>query len=294
MKKDIDISKRWTSHFCISYRSRNICLDCGCYINISDWIVQKLIVTERIMYKWSLSILFISHLMVLVNLYFKDIGFAQTSIFSPNTVFHSLHSSQQSLQHVYFLQFSLISIRPPHFYINLWNLQIALVTDFPRVIIITLVLFRQSNAAYWLRWYKIHVTNVFCIHRKLFGSGFQRTMRLTLPVKNLNIQNGMFIIMDVREGNFSERTLFSQERRLIITIIDDSLSYLFLMLVFQINSFSMTKPWEARNEWEIGLFIKTRQDSTIRRKVTRKKQVKFAIVLNGLFICLFQFSYWSL
>ena len=26
-------------------------------------------------------------------------------------------------------------------------------------------------------------------------------------------------------------------------------------------------------------------------KVTRKKKVKFAILLNGLFICLFQFSY---
>ena len=188
MKKDIDVSKRWTSHFRISYRSRNICLDCGCYINIRDWIVQKLIVTERTMYKWSLSILFISHLMVLVNLYFKDIGFAQTSIFSPNTVFHSLHYSQQSLQHVYFLQFFFDLYSTSAFLHQPLNLQIALVTDFPRVIIITLVLFRQSNAAYWLRWYTIYVTNVFCIHRKLFGSGFQRTMRLTLQVKNLNIQ----------------------------------------------------------------------------------------------------------
>ena len=75
------------------------------------------------------------------------------------------------------------------------------------------------------------------------------------------------------------------------TVTKDSSSYLFLMLVFRINSFSMTK---EKNEREIGLFIKTRQDSTIRRKVTRKKKVKFAILLDGLFICLFQFSYLSL
>ena len=55
----------------------------------------------------------------------------------------------------------------------------------------------------------------------------------------------------------------------------------------------MTKEKNAR---EIGLFIKTRQDSTIRRNVARKKKekVKFAILLEGLFICLFQFSYLSL
>ena len=108
----------------------------------------------------------------------------------------------------------------------------------------------------------------------------------------------MFIMMDVREGNFSEMTSFSprfsQGERLMennYTITKDSSSYLFLMLVFRINSFSMTK---EKNEREIGLFIKTRQDSTIRRKVTRKKKVKFAILLDGLFICLFQFSCLSL
>ena len=46
--------------------------------------------------------------MVLANRYFKDVGSTQTSIFSPNTVFHSLHYRQESLHHVYFLQFSLI------------------------------------------------------------------------------------------------------------------------------------------------------------------------------------------
>ena len=36
MKEDIDISKRRTSQFRISYRSRDICLDCRSFINISD------------------------------------------------------------------------------------------------------------------------------------------------------------------------------------------------------------------------------------------------------------------
>ena len=55
----------------------------------------------------------------------------------PNTVFHPLHYGQESLHHVCFLQFSLISVQPLNIYISNWNVQIALVTDFPRVIIIT-------------------------------------------------------------------------------------------------------------------------------------------------------------
>ena len=170
MKEDIDISKRWTSHFRIFYRSRDICLDCRSHINISDWMVQKIIFTETITYnRSSLGILLILHLMVLANLYFQDIRSTQTLIFSPNSLFHFLHQSQQSLHHVYFLQFSLISVRPLHFDISLWNLKIALVTYVPRVIIITLVLFGQSKAAYWLRWCKIYVTKVFCVHKICFA-----------------------------------------------------------------------------------------------------------------------------
>ena len=56
----------------------------------------------------------------------------------------------------------------------------------------------------------------------------------------------------------------------------------------------MIKEKIGQSEREIGLFIKTRQNSSIRRKVTRKKKIKFAILLDGLFICLFQFSYGSL
>ena len=132
IKEDIDISKRWTSHFRISYRFRDICFDCRSFINISDWMIQEIIFTEAIIHKWSsLGILLILRLMVLANLYHKNIGSTQTLIFVPKTVFHFLRYSQQSLHHVYFLQFSLISVRPPHLYLSLWNLQIALVTDVP-------------------------------------------------------------------------------------------------------------------------------------------------------------------
>ena len=53
MKENTDISKRWTSHFRISYRSRDICLDCRSHINMSDWMVQKIIFTETITYNRS-------------------------------------------------------------------------------------------------------------------------------------------------------------------------------------------------------------------------------------------------
>ena len=170
MKEDIDISKSWTSHFRISYRSRDIHFDCRSYINISVWMVQKIIFTETITYnRSSLGILLMLHLMVLANLYFQDIRSTQTLIFRPNLLFHFLHQRQQSLHQVYFLQFSLISVLPLHFDISLWNPKIALVTDVPRVIIITLVLFGQSKAAYWLRWCKIYVTKIFCIYKICFA-----------------------------------------------------------------------------------------------------------------------------
>ena len=173
--------------------------------------------------------------MVLANQYFKGAGSTQASIFSPNTV------------------------RPLHFYISLWNLQIALVTDFPRVIIITSVLFGQSKAAYWLCWYKRYVTKVFCIYRKLFRNRSQRTVNLTLRLQTWTYRNGMCIIMDVREGNFNEKTLFSQEKdRLDAVVAAEILSHLFLMQVLQINWFSMVKLREARSERKIGLFITNR------------------------------------
>ena len=55
---------------------------------------------------------------------------------------------------VYFLQFSLISVRPPHFYISLWNLQIALVTHVPSVI-------AAEGSLYSWRW---AILLTFCWH----------------------------------------------------------------------------------------------------------------------------------
>ena len=86
-------------------------------------MVQKIIFTETITYnRSSLGILLILDLMVLANLYFQDIRSTQTLIFSPNSLFHFLHQSEQSLHHVHFLQFSLISVPPLHFEIlkSLW------------------------------------------------------------------------------------------------------------------------------------------------------------------------------
>ena len=96
----------------------------------------------------------------------------------------------------------------------------------------------------------------------------------------LTYRNGMFIIMDVREANFIfTRTNIDEETLLlriaqVTSILDARFS----------NKFIFDER-EARSEREKGLFIKTRQDSTARRKVTRKKKVKFAILLDGLFIC---------
>ena len=51
IKEDIGISKRTTSHVRICYRSRDIWLDCGSFINLSDKIVSKISFTETIVYK---------------------------------------------------------------------------------------------------------------------------------------------------------------------------------------------------------------------------------------------------
>ena len=95
--------------------------------------------------------------------------------------------------------------------------------------------------------------------------------------------------MDVREGNYSGKTLFSQGEILMKNIIEDSPSYLLLMLVFRINSFSIIKENLGRSVREIDLFIKTRKDSSVRRKQEKKKIVKFAILLD-----VYSFVYFSL
>ena len=51
IKEATGICKCTTSHFRISYRSRDIWLDCGVFINLSDEIVSKISFTETIIYK---------------------------------------------------------------------------------------------------------------------------------------------------------------------------------------------------------------------------------------------------
>ena len=134
----------------------------------------------------------------------------------------------------------------------------------------TLPLFGQSKAAYWVRWYKIYVTKVFCIYRKLFGNCSQRTVSLTLPVKNLNIQKWHVYYHGCQGRKLQQKNFIFTRRKIdekeVLLMI--ALSYLLLMLVFQINSFSMVKEKLGVKE----RFIKTRQDSTIRKKVTRKNR----------------------
>ena len=84
-------------------------------------------------------------------------------------------------------------------------------------------------------------------------------------------------------------TLFSQGERLMKNIIEDSSSYLFLMLVFRINPFSMMK--EKLGVKERWVYYQDQAELINSKKVTIKKKVKFAILLDGLLICLFQFSY---
>ena len=62
------------------------------------------------------------------------------------------------------------------------------------------------------------------------------------------------------------------------------------MLAFQVNSFLIMK--EKPGVKERDRFIYQDQAGfNNSKKSHKKKEVKFAILFNGLFICLFQFSY---
>ena len=51
MKENIGSSKSTTSHFRITYHSRDIYLDCGFVIYINDWIVENIIFTETVIHE---------------------------------------------------------------------------------------------------------------------------------------------------------------------------------------------------------------------------------------------------
>ena len=153
--------------------------------------------------------------MVLANRYFKGVGSSQTSILVPIQCFTLCITARNHCAMFVFFSF-LWSLSSHCTFKSVFEIfKSPMVTDFPRVIIITSVLFGRSKAAYWLCWYKRYVTKVFCTYRKLFGNRSQRTVSLTLWLQTWTYKNSMRIIMDVREGNFSEKTLFSQGEILI-------------------------------------------------------------------------------
>ena len=195
--------------------------------------------------------------MVLANRYFKSVGLTQTSSFSPNRVFHSLHYSQKSLPRVCFFSF-LWSLSGHCTFTSVFEIfKSPMVTDFPRVIIISSVLFRRSKAAYWLCWYKRYVTKVFCVYRKLFRNRSQWTVNLTPWLQTWTYRNGMCIIINVREGNFNKILYLHMEKDwldAVVTVENLTIPY----AGASINWFLMGKLREARSERETGLFITTR------------------------------------
>ena len=150
IKEDTDISKRWTSLFCISYRSRDICLDCTSYINICDWMVKKITFTETIIHKWSsLSIQLTFYILWCFQIcIFKTSGLLKLWFFVPIHCFTFCTTvSNHGTMFIFFnFLWSLFDLCT--FTLAFQNLQISLVTDVPRVIIITSVLFWQSRVAY--------------------------------------------------------------------------------------------------------------------------------------------------
>ena len=173
-------------------------------------------------------------------------------------MFHSLHYSQESLRNVCLLQFSLISVQPLHFYISLWSLQIALVIDFLRVIIITSVLFGRSKAAYWLCWHKRCHKGLLHL-QKIVSQPFLEN-REHIAIANLNIQKWHVYHHGCEGRKLQQKQLYFHKEKdwLDAVVTAENLTYLFLMQVNQINWFSMVKLREARSEEEIGLFITTR------------------------------------
>ena len=178
-------------------------------------------------------------------------------------MFYSLHCSQESLHHVCFLQFSFISVQPLHCYISLWNLQIALVTDFPRVIIITSVLFLRSKVAYWLCWYKRYVTKAFAFTENCFAIVVSESWACKPE------HTEMACVSSWMSGKAAsmEKLYFHKEKDWLDAVVTaENLSYLLLIQVLQINCFWLVKLWETRSERKIARPIHHETCSTIQRK----------------------------
>ena len=153
--------------------------------------------------------------MVLANRYFKGVRSPQISIFSPNTVFHSLHRSQESQHHS--LSFSIFfdlrlatgfshqslksSNRPGNRFCQGNYHHISFIRAIKKGVLTMLI-------------QKICYKGLSHL-QKIVLQPFSANCELHTTIANLNIQKWHVYIMDVREGNFNEITLFSQGERLI-------------------------------------------------------------------------------
>ena len=222
--------------------------------------------------------------MVLANRYFKSVSLAQTSSFSPNTVFHSLHCSQKSLPRVCFFSF-LWSLSGHCTFTSVFEIfKSPMVTDFPRVIIISSVLFRRSKAAYWLCWYKRYVTKVFCVYRKLFRNRSQWTVNLTPCCKPEHTEMACVSSWMSGKETSTKKLYLHMEKDWLDTVATvENLTILYAGA--SINWFLMGKLREARSERETD---SSRSGFNNSKKSNKKKQVKFVSLLDVLLSCLFQ------
>ena len=223
--------------------------------------------------------------MVLANRYFKDFRSTQALIFSPNTVFHSLHYSHKSLRYFCFLQF-FISVRPHHFYMSLKSSN------------------RPDNRFPWGNYHHISFIRVirscaltmliqkmskmsFAFTENCFATVLSEPWASHYDCKPEHTEMACVSSWMSRKETSTKKLDFHKEKDWLDAVVTaENLSYVFLMQMLQINWFSMAKLGEARSERERP--IHHDPDSTTRRKVTRNKQVKFVSLLDVFFICLFQ------
>ena len=87
-------------------------------------------------------------------------------------------------------------------------------TDFPRVIIITSILFRRSKQHIYYA-YKRYVTKVFCIYRKLFRNRSQRTVSLTPWLQTWTLKKWHLCDHGCKGRKLQRKNFILQEERLI-------------------------------------------------------------------------------
>ena len=197
---------------------------------------------------------------MLANWFLKGVGTIQTSILSSNTVFRSLHPSQESLRHVCFLQFSLISVQPLHCYISPWNLQIAHGNRFP---------LGNYHHISFIRVIKTGVLSMLI--QKICHKGLLHLQKIVSQSLSANrephtvianhetwtyLHPEMACLSSLISGKetSTKKLYFHKEKDWLDAVVAaEILTYLFLMEVLQMNWFSMVELREARSDREIGL-----------------------------------------